>query len=124
MMQPLALVLYEQLLPGTQLLNRLRDLGYRVQSCTDAHALPSLARQEKPIILFADLRFRGADICAILRELKTHPETEHIPIVAFADPEQESAQAAAAEAGADLIAGSDGVLDQLEALLQQALHIE
>jgi PleD family two-component response regulator len=124
MMQPLALVLYEQLLPGTQLLNRLRDLGYRVQSCTDAYAILTLARQEKPIILLADLRFRDADICAILRELKAHAETAHIPVIAFADPGQERVQAAAAEAGPTLIAGSDGILDQLEALLQQALHVE
>ena len=124
MMQPLALVLYEQLLPGTQLLNRLRDLGYRVQSSTDPHTILTLARQEKPIILIADLRFRDADICAILRELRADPETVHIPVIAFADPGQELAHAAAAEAGATLIAGSDGILDQLEALLQQALHVE
>jgi CheY-like chemotaxis protein len=124
MMQPLALVLYEQLLPGTQLLNRLRDLGYRVQSCTDPDAFPAIVRQERPIVIFADLRFHSADICSTIRELKGHHETGFIPIVAFADPGQEQVHNAAAEAGATLIAGSDGILDQLEVLLQQALHVE
>jgi CheY-like chemotaxis protein len=124
MKQPLALVLYEQLLPGTQLLNRLRDLGYRVQSCTDPYAIRTLARQEKPIVLFADLRFRSADIFAILRDFKADADTGHIPVIAFSDPDQEHAHAAAAGAGATLVAGSDGILDQVDVLLQQALHVE
>ena len=123
-MQPLALVLYEQLLPGSQLLNRLRDLRYRVLCCTDPHAILTVARQEKPIILFTDLRFQSADIYPVLRDLKAHPETSHIPVIAFTDPDQDLAHAAAAEAGATLIVSSDGILDQLEALLQQALHLD
>ena len=39
MTQPLALVVYEKLLPGTQLVNRLQDLHYRVQAVTDADTL-------------------------------------------------------------------------------------
>ena len=35
MTQPLALVLYEKLLPGSQLVNRLQDLNYRVQTIAD-----------------------------------------------------------------------------------------
>ena len=38
MTQPLALVLYERLLPGSQLVNRLQDLNYRVQVIADAGA--------------------------------------------------------------------------------------
>ena len=39
MTQPLALVLYEKLLPGSQLVNRLQDLNYRVQVIPDAEKL-------------------------------------------------------------------------------------
>jgi CheY-like chemotaxis protein len=124
MTKPLALVLYEQLLPGTQLLNKLRDLGYRVQGCTDVYAIVTIARQESPLILLADLRFRTSDVCAAIRELKNHPETRHIPVVAFTDPDREDLHNAAAEAGATLVASSDGILDQLEELLDQALHVE
>ena len=34
MTQPLALVFYEKLMPGSQLVNRLQDLNYRVQAVT------------------------------------------------------------------------------------------
>ena len=39
MTQPLALVVYEKLLPGSQLLNRLQDLNYRVQAIANADSL-------------------------------------------------------------------------------------
>src|SRR5262245_49139849 len=35
MTEPLALVVYEKLLPGSQLVNRLQDLKYRVQTVAD-----------------------------------------------------------------------------------------
>ncbi len=36
MTQPLALVFYEKLMPGSQLVNRLQDLNYRVQAVNDS----------------------------------------------------------------------------------------
>ena len=50
MTQPLALVCYEKLLPGSQLVNRLQDLKYRVRPVADARLLVDCARQEKPMI--------------------------------------------------------------------------
>src|ERR1700677_3769532 len=54
MTQPLALVLYEKLLPGSQLVNRLQDAGYRVQTVPAADALVASAEQEKTIIVLTD----------------------------------------------------------------------
>src|SRR3989442_450923 len=51
MTQPLALVLYERLLPGTQLVNRLQDLNYRVQTLSDPALLVDCAKQAKPMIV-------------------------------------------------------------------------
>ena len=51
MKQPLALVFYERLLPGTQLVNRLQDLHYRVQTIESAEALPEAAREAMPMVL-------------------------------------------------------------------------
>jgi CheY-like chemotaxis protein len=124
MMKPLALVLYEQLLPGTQLINRLQDCGYRVQSTSAPHELVELARAERPLFVLADLRFASANICDTFRRLKEDEATQHIAIVAFADPADTRSQTAALEAGAAVVAGSDGILDQLEALLDQALRVE
>ncbi len=124
MTKPLALVLYEQLLPGTQLINRLQDFGYRVQSTSAPDDLVDLAREERPLFILADLRFAGASICETLRRLKGDESTQHIAVVAFADPADTHTQDAALEAGASVVAGSDGILDHLEALLDQALRVE
>ena len=39
MTKPLALVFYERLMPGSQLVNGLQDLGYRVLAITEAALL-------------------------------------------------------------------------------------
>jgi hypothetical protein len=43
---------------------------------------------------------------------------------AFADPARSDLQAAATEAGATLVAASNGLLDQLPALLERAWEME
>ena len=55
MTQPLALLLYEKLLPGTQLVNRLQDLGWCVQTIHDASTLARSAEEHKPVLILADL---------------------------------------------------------------------
>jgi CheY-like chemotaxis protein len=124
MTTPLALVLYENLLPGSQLVNRLQDLGYRVQTLNDPQPLVLQALQERPMVIVADLVSASTDICVVIRELKKNPETKHIPVIAFAELNNESLQSAASAAGATLVAGSDAILDQLPELLDQALQVE
>ena len=124
MTKPLALVLYEQLLPGTQLINRLQDHGYRVVSTSVPRDLLEIARDERPLFVLADLRFVSVNICDTLRQLKGDEATKHIAVVAFADPADTRSQTAALEAGAAVVASSDGILDQLDELLEQALHVE
>jgi len=51
-MQPLALVFYERLMPGSQLVNRLQDLNYRVLSLSDATRLMATVQRESPLLLF------------------------------------------------------------------------
>ena len=47
MTEPLALVVYEKLLPGSQIVNRLQDLNYRVQTISDPALLAECAEQGK-----------------------------------------------------------------------------
>ena len=102
MTTPLALVFYENLLPGSQLVNRLQDLGYRVLAHTQASTLVAQARESKPFLLVMDLATQQADVCSILRELRQGSETSHIPVLAFAKDGQEELRAAAHGAGATL----------------------
>ena len=84
MTQPLALVVYEKLLPGTQLVNRLQDLNYRVRAVTDSNTLVTCAQQEKPMLVVADLESSRSDVCRVIAELKQDAATQHIPVIAIA----------------------------------------
>src|ERR1041385_1505033 len=124
MTTPLALVFYENLLPGSQLVNRLQDLGYRVQTIGDVQTLVRQALQEKPLIVVTDLASASADVCGMIRDLKRNPETRHIPVIAFTDSKNDRLHNAATSAGATMVAGNDAILDQLPELLEQALQVE
>jgi len=124
MTQPLAFILYESLLPGSQLANRLRDLGYRVSTVPDALQLVTQAEAEKPMVLVTELFNSTADVCALLRELKQNSATAHIPVLAYFIAKNKDLQNAAAQAGANLVAGDAALLVQLPRLLEQVLEVE
>lgn len=124
MTQPLALLVYEELLPGSQLVNRLRELGYRVKCLDPASSLVASARDDKPMIIVMDLRWKGGDMVSVITALRADPETAHVPILAFCPLKERKLQQAARSAGATLVAASNRLLGQLEALLGQALELE
>ena len=124
MIQPLAFVVYERLLPGSQLVNRLQDLKYRVRAVTDVKALPECARQEKPMLVLADLVSTRHDVCLAIQQLRKAADTRHIPVIAFAPEEATDLQKAASEAGATLAVSETAILNHLAQLLDQALQVE
>ncbi len=124
MTEPLALVVYERLLPGTQLVNRLQDLKYRVLTVTNATALAACAEQEKPMLVLADLVSTHDSVCDAIRRLKSSRETQHIPIVAFAPEHAADLQEAARAAGATLVVSENAMLTHLPQFLDQALQVE
>src|ERR1700733_3370328 len=83
MVQPLALVVYEKLLPGSQLVNRLQDLNYRVQTISNPAELTHSAEQEKTMPVFVDLETTGKDVLGAVAQLKQNSATNHIPVVGF-----------------------------------------
>lgn len=124
MTQPLALVLYEKLLPGSQLVNRLQDAGYRVQTVPGAEALVASAEQEKPIIVLTDLASTHAKIPEVIAHLRQNPATSHIPVIAFADEKETDLQTAARNAGATLVVNDAAILTHLQPFLEQALRVD
>jgi len=122
--QPLALVLYKDLMPGSQLVNRLQDLHYRVRPISDANQLSDCARSEGPMLILADLSSSQEDICAAIAKLKQDPTTAHIPVIAFADEGAEELQGAGRQAGAALVVTDSAMLAHLPELLEQALQVE
>ena len=124
MTQPLALVVYEKLLPGSQLLNRLQDLNYRVQAIANADSLVESAEQTKPMLVLAGLESSRQNVCAALTRLKQNPATQHLPIIAFGGENAPDLQAAARAAGATLVVSETAILSHLAQFLEQALQVE
>ncbi len=124
MMKPLALVFYERLLPGSQVVNRLQDISYRVQVVTDAALLVQSAEDAKPMLVLADLDCTKADICAALARLKQNPATKHLPVIGFCGEGRADLQTAALAAGVTLVVSEAAILHHLGECLDQALQIE
>jgi CheY-like chemotaxis protein len=121
---PLALVFYEDLIPGSQLVNRLQDSQYRVQAVSDLEELTAGAASAGPMLIFADLASKRGDVCAVIRKLRSDPATAHIPIIGFADDAAEALHAAGREAGATLVAADSAILTHLTQFIERALQVE
>src|SRR5690348_7635883 len=123
MTEPLALVLYERLLPGSQVVNRLQDLNYRVQVVSDADMLVECAEQTRPMLVLADLESTRNNVCSAIARLGQNAGTKHLPVIAFGS-EAEEVQNAAKAAGVTLLVGEQAVLNHLAECLEQALQVE
>lgn len=119
MTQPLALLLYEKLLPGTQLVNRLQDLGWRVQTVHDGAALTRAATEHKPVLVLADLNSTHSIVSAGINDLRNNKDTAHIPVIAFGT--NEAAHKTALDAGANIVASDTAILQHLSQFIEQAL---
>ena len=119
MTQPLALLLYEKLLPGTQLKNRLQDMGWRVHTLHEGSALTPAAEEHKPVIILVDMASNAESVSEGISQLRGNSSTTHIPIIAFGG--DEISQAAATNAGANLVVSDAAVLQHLGQFIDQAL---
>ncbi len=122
-MQPLALVFYERLMPGSQLVNRLQDLNYRVLSLGEVARLAATVQRESPLLLFIDLATAG-DICGAIATLRSTPATAHLPVIGFAPENAPELLAAAQAAGAKIAVSEIAVINHLPQLIEQALRVD
>jgi CheY-like chemotaxis protein len=120
---PLALLVYQDILPGSQLVCQLEELGYRTRVMSDAGGLVEEAEREKPMVVVADLLPRRAEVCAAIRRLKANPPTAHVPVIAFADPGQRTLLEEAQAAGAALAVTDVTITMHLSQFLEQALGL-
>jgi CheY-like chemotaxis protein len=121
--EPLALVFYERLMPGSQLVNRLQDLNYRVLSLSDATRLAATVQRESPLLLFVDLATPG-DVCGVIATLRSTPATAHLPIIGFAPENAPDLLPAAQTAGANIAVTETAVINHLPQLIDQALRVD
>ena len=124
MIKPLALLVHEDPLPGSQLVHRLQDLGYRTLTIVDADLLVAAAERERPMVVLMDLASCRVDVCAAIGRLRAGAATAHVPVIAFADPQQEELPRRALAAGATLAVTDVTVVMHLPQFLEQALAVD
>jgi CheY-like chemotaxis protein len=120
--QPLALIFYQNLLPGSQLVNRLQDLNYRVQAFAEAASLIECARSEGPMLILADMDSPKEDVAGLISRLRGGSDTSHLPVVAFSASEE--SLPLAQQAGATLAVGETALLTHLPEVLDQVLRVD
>lgn len=124
MTEPLALVFYEKLIPGQQLVNRLQDLGYRVHASTDTASLKKQLETQKPMLLVTEFSANKTAVHEAIASLKQSPATAHVAVLAYITEANPVLQETARAAGANLIASESGLLEQLPQLLEQVLRLD
>jgi DNA-binding NarL/FixJ family response regulator len=95
-----------------------------VQTLNDPALLAETAERDKPMLIIADLTSRQADVCAAIGDMKNRAVTGHIPVLAFDSQKNHQRLSDATAAGANLVASSAALLDQLPHLLEQVLQME
>lgn len=108
-------------MPGSSLLNHLRDLKYRVEAFQQPKELVAAAQSEGPMFVFLDLE--SEDSLGLIGQLRGGDTTKHIPIIAFGEGGEPQFQAAQS-AGATLVVGEAALLTHLPGLLDQALQVD
>lgn len=121
--QPLAIVFHERLMPGSQLVNRLQDMNYRVLAADNAESLAATVQQEMPLLLFVDLKAPG-NILGVIGQIKAEATTAHVPIIAFAPDTELALTESAKSAGANISVADSAVANHLPHLIDQALLVE
>lgn len=122
--KPLVLVLYSRLMPGGQLLGRLEDLGYRVQSLSDPGALVATAEREKPMFIIADFEPQADAVARAVATIKSSEPTAHLPVIGLVATGKTPAEAAARDAGANLVVQDTVILQHLAHFIDQALSFD
>ena len=110
-------------MPGSQLVNRLQDLNYRVLALSDADRLAATVQRESPLLVFIDLATPG-DVCGAIATLRSTPATAHLPVIGFAPESLPDLLAKAQTAGANIAVSETAVINHLAQLIDQALRVD
>jgi CheY-like chemotaxis protein len=100
---------------------RLRQAGYRVAFATSGEDAVVLAREIRPDAVVMDLGLEGKDGWWATRELRGHPETSKVPIVAVSGHALPEHERRAYECGADLFVAKPCLPETLLGILRGML---
>ncbi|MCX7825122.1 MAG: hypothetical protein N2689_06150 [Verrucomicrobiae bacterium] len=122
-MEPLAILVTDNVLLISRAVDSLCQLNYRVIEQRDPAALVATAREQRPLFTLVDLRLKRGDPCAAITELKNDPATKHVLVLAFGDDAKPAALDFARHAGADMVTSADAVVHYLPQLIDQLLAL-
>ncbi len=83
------------------LTTRLYREGFEVRTATDGEQGVKMSRSESPALIVMDLGLPVLDGWEAIRQIKSSPETKHIPIIALTAHAMSYDRAKAREAGCD-----------------------
>lgn len=122
--KPLALVASERTIPGSQLLLKLNELGYRTEHVNELGRMIQVVEYMKPLVILIDLKWKTRDPFLTINSLVSNKHTEHTPILAYAPMDEEDQLEKALNMGASIVSADNLVLRQLPLLLDQALELD
>jgi two-component system cell cycle response regulator DivK len=122
-MEPLAVLVCDNLLLLSRIANALQQIKYRVRTLRDPAALLAVARDEQPLFVILDLTLKSGDPCAAVAQLKADDSLKHLPVLAFADHTNKPLLDRARAAGADAVTSNAAVAQHLPQLIEQLLAV-
>lgn len=123
MTKPLALLLHDRPMPGSELATRFEELDYRVVIIADPAELAAAAEREKPMVVVADLTSRRGDVLAAIAGLGRSGATVHVPVIAYGPREDQKLRVSVERAGARVVATDPTIVPHLAQFLAQALEV-
>ena len=120
--RPLALIYFQSPLVGNQLVNRLQDMQYRVNTAGTTAEFLNQARDGGIMLVLADVEGADEALLETLRTLRTEEATRHIPIIAFSS--SQTTLDYAQKAGCTIAVEASVLLAHLPQILEQALQLE
>ena len=80
-MEPMVLVVDDESSVRSLISNSLRDHGYRTIEAADGVDALRMAREMRPDAVVLDIELPALDGTTILQSLRSHPDTQQVPII-------------------------------------------
>jgi PleD family two-component response regulator len=100
---PKILVVLDDLIFSSKIREAAKPLSIDLEFIKSPNGLSQKIKSEKPSLLIFDLNSKSCNPLQIIKDLKSSPELENIPILGYLSHVQTELKDAAVEAGCDLV---------------------
>jgi CheY-like chemotaxis protein len=117
------LAVIEDLFFLVQVKDAASKAGLDLKTATSPGAILDTAAASKPVLIVLDLNCTAASPLDTIRALKSSPDTQDIPILAYVPHVQVDLRKAAKDAGADLVAAKSAFAGSLQQMLASVAQL-